>query len=160
MASRTDTTPGTAPAVNLDTRPLTGRRNILGDAIAGLAGAVILAGAGVAMATPETLASEPNPDAELISLCDRSIAAWEAYNLEDSDLDDEDNPLWHLAEDIEAQIERTETRTFAGVAAIARVALFWSTNLDGSENFDTSFTGDWPERVVRDFLRLHGGGLA
>ena len=45
------------------------RRHILGDAIAGLAGAVILAGAGVAMATPETLASEP--DAELVALCER-----------------------------------------------------------------------------------------
>ena len=69
MDSRPTTTPGTRSAVNPETRPLPGRRNILGDAIAGLAGAVILAGAGVAMATPETLASEP--DAELVALCER-----------------------------------------------------------------------------------------
>ena len=69
MAALTDTTPGGTPAVNPYRRPLPGRRNVLGEAITGLAGAVILKGAGVAIATPETLASEP--DGELIAFCER-----------------------------------------------------------------------------------------
>ena len=59
-----------------------------------------------------------------------------------------------------ARVRRMETRTMAEIAAIARVALCWSRPPDGREDFDTSFTGPWPERVVRDVLRLHGGGLA
>ncbi len=75
MATLTNTTPGGTPAVIDLTRPLPGRRNVLGDAIAGLAGAVVLAGAGITMATPETLsvadASTPAaPDAKLITLCE------------------------------------------------------------------------------------------
>lgn len=53
------------------------RRHLLGDAIAGIAGAVILPGAEVTMATTEALGGSPgqadNPlaDAELTALCDQ-----------------------------------------------------------------------------------------
>lgn len=75
MASRRTTTPGTALAVIAPSCPARRRREILGDAIAGLAGAVIIAGAGITMATPETLSvvdapAPTGPDAELITLCE------------------------------------------------------------------------------------------
>ena len=135
----------------------TTRRHVLGDAIAGLAGAVILAGAGIAMATPETLAN--GADDRLVDLCDRYMTALDVYERDGGIIDCDKDPLWLSAMDLEEQVEATETRTMAGVVAIARVALHWSRQLDGSELFDTSHTGDWPERVVRDVLRLHGGGV-
>ena len=75
MAAQTLTTPGTSLAVIDISRPARGRREILGDAIAALAGAVIIAGAGITMATPEALSvvdapAPTGPDAELMTLCE------------------------------------------------------------------------------------------
>ena len=45
----------------------------------------------------------------------------------------------------------------AGVVALCEVAMHWARQPDGTEDFNTSYTGDWPELVVRAVLRIAGG---
>ncbi|MFZ6762127.1 hypothetical protein [Pseudoroseomonas sp. WGS1072] len=102
----------------------------------------------------------PHADAELIRLCGAYIEALDAYTDSGSQLDCEDDPLWQAIEALEEQLDGLTARTLDGVAALGRVAQRWALQQDGSENFDTSFTGDWPERVVRNVLRLQAEGRA
>lgn len=95
-----------------------------------------------------------NPDADLIRLCDALIAAGAAYEHSDGNLEPEDDPLWSAIQAIEEQLDGMQATTIAGVLAKVRVAASWARQPDGSENWSTSYTGDWPEQVCRDLLAL------
>jgi hypothetical protein len=47
----------------------------------------------------------------------------------------------------------------AGVVAKALVAQALAQQ-PGGEDYCSSFTCDWPEQIIRDLLRLHGGTAA
>lgn len=101
-------------------------------------------------------AVSPGADAELIRLCDEYLRALAAYDRDGGHVESADDPLCHALEALEQKLDGLEARTMEGVIAKARVALFSAQQLDGSEDFSTSYTGDWPEQVIRDLLRLHG----
>lgn len=103
-------------------------------------------------AVPSLATTEP--DVELVRLCAGLTAALDALNEDASDLDAEDNPLWWRIEEIEERIASLEPTTIAGIVALARLAAYAAHQPDGSENWHTSYTGDWPERVCRAVLRL------
>jgi hypothetical protein len=93
-------------------------------------------------------------DAELIRLCSEYMEAVTAYDASGARLAPEDDPLWHAVEAIELRLDDLATGTLAGVVAQARAALSLARQPDGSEDFSTSYTGEWPERLVRDLLWL------
>lgn len=100
---------------------------------------------------------QANADAELIRLCAAYITASDIYNADCSGLNYEVDPLWHALERLEAQLEDLTASTFEGLLAKARVAQHQARQPDGSENYKSSFTGDWPERIIRDLLAMAEG---
>ena len=136
----------------------TTRRNMLGNLVAGFPGAVILAGDGIRVATPEML--ENGGDDCLVEACAQYLTAFEAYNREGGHVECYEDPLYHKMIAIEKQIDGIEARSFSGVAALARVALYFSGAPYGSEGFSNGPTAYWCERIVRDVLRLHCGDTA
>lgn len=131
-----------------------------------LRGAAGLCAAGAALASCQpahasgAVDAAPGPDAELIRLCAAYTAAVDAYNSYGGHVDPEDDVLWHAVEAIRDRVDELTARTLAGVVAKARVVRHLARQLDGSLDYGDSFTGDWPEQVVRDLLRLHGGAAA
>jgi hypothetical protein len=97
-----------------------------------------------------------SPDADLICLCGEYIAAVDAYNQDAGDIEPEDDPLWQAVEDLEAKLAGLNAQTLEGVAAKARVVMRLSRKTDGTHDFSSSYTGDWPGQVVRDLLRIAG----
>ena len=121
--------------------------------------AAALAPVCVANSTREVLALQSeNPDAELIRLCDAYIKALDAYGLAESDIDPDADPLWQAIEALEEHLNGLTARTLEGVVALAKVAQRWALQPDGSENFDTAYTADWPERVVLNVLAIQAEG--
>ena len=118
------------------------RRHVLGDAIAGLAGAAVLTGAGIAIATPETLAATPPEDARLVEIAREATATrdareaplqvwWDLCHTDDADIapgevervsdaldpyNDRLDALWEEAAELKAT-------TREGVIAKARIAI-------------------------------------
>ena len=101
-----------------------------------------------------------DPDAEVIRLCGEYMQAVDALNAHGGRLECEDDPLWHAISAVKRKLDGLAPRTIEGVAAKARVAVFLARQVDGSENFSEGFTLDWPERVVRDILRLADAGAS
>jgi hypothetical protein len=99
-------------------------------------------------------------DAELIALCAEYIRRTKDYDTVDTGLESDDDPRWPLLIGAEKRALSLEAQTLQGVLAKAQVALFSAQMVDGSEDFDTGYTGDWPEQVVRDLLRLYGSAVA
>ncbi|WP_376091247.1 hypothetical protein ACE7GA_21375 [Roseomonas sp. CCTCC AB2023176] len=126
-------------------------------ALATLSALLALAAPAEAFVWPAPLPPPPppgaHPDAELIRLCAAYVEAVDAYNRDGGHLECEDDPLWHAVAAVEEPLGELEPRTLAGLAAMARVAHFLAQQPCG-ENFSDSFTGDWPERVVRGVLTL------
>lgn len=123
-------------------------------------GRAVLMGAAALPVTAEfAAASPPHPDAELIRLCDAYLSAVAAYNASGGELEYEEDPLWLAIDHIREQLNEMAPETIDGVLAEARVAAWLAVQLDGSEDFSDSFTGDWPERVVRHLLRLNVAGM-
>lgn len=105
---------------------------------------------------PRAGARLPDPDAHLVTLCADYIEAVRSYNEDGGTAEPEDDPAWAALNALEDRIEDTPAHTLAGVAAKSRVAAFLARNLDGTHHFGDSYTGRWPEMVVRDVLRLVG----
>lgn len=101
-----------------------------------------------------------NPDAELIALCAEYIQRTKDYDTVDTGLESDDDPRWLPLVHAEERALSLEAQTLRGVLAKAQVALFSAQLPGGIVNFDTSYTGDWPEQVVRDLLRLYGSAAA
>ena len=147
MAAYISITPGSVPAVTPEARPLRGRRHVLGDAIAGLAGAVILAGAGVAMATPETPAS--TPDAELMALahefCRLECVACRIINTAAATMEDEKEaerqaePFKDQQHELAERIVTLRATTLDGMKAKARCAVMFGAS---SYDADLPYMGD------------------
>lgn len=97
-----------------------------------------------------------NPDADLIRLCGEYIQALDAYNREGGALEQEEDPLWEAVEALEDQIAGLQAQTFGGLVAKARVAAHQARQDDGSYDFSTTHTGEWPGQVVQDLLRIIG----
>ena len=99
-----------------------------------------MAGAAAHISAPAVTTAAGNPDAELIAMCDRYIALDAQYNAAyrvpgltmetEEKIDQQTAPLQDEMNDILARITRTEAKTGAGVAAIARVVTAY---LDPSE---------------------------
>ncbi|MBO1081841.1 hypothetical protein [Roseomonas haemaphysalidis] len=100
------------------------------------------------------------PDAELIQLCAAYTKAIDKYNADGGHLDCEVDPLWHAVELLEAQLAGLAATTSAGLIAKASVARRLARKPDGSENYCTSMTGDWPEQVILDLLAMAKRGQA
>lgn len=96
----------------------------------------------------------PSPDADIIRLSAEIIEATKISEASGSSLDCEDDPLWQRVKGLEEELSARTARTMEGLAAKARVALFRARRPDGSEDFDTSYTGDWPEQIVRELLEM------
>jgi hypothetical protein len=107
-----------------------------------------------------TSAAKPDADAELIALCAEYIQRTKDYDTVDTGLESDDDPRWPGLVHAEKRALGLEAQTLKGVVAKAQVALFSAQLPGGRENFDTSYTGDWPEQVVRDLLRLSGDAEA
>ena len=103
-------------------------------------------------------ASNPNPDAELIRLCERHIANRQAYARSNPDLEPEDNPLWLPYCATKDAIDVARPVTLAGLMAKARAAEFEAQYPRG-ELWEGS-AGRWAVDVVKDLLRLAGGSEA
>lgn len=99
-------------------------------------------------------------DAELIALCGEYAAAVDAYNADGGDLELEDDPLWEAIERSGQRLDGLVATTMAGVLAKARVAERLAHQPDGRVDYCSSYTGDWPEQVICDLLRLCGGAAA
>ncbi len=173
MATHSPTTPGPR-AVNAALRPSADRRATVipdGDTPPRRAlrrrflleaGATIAASLGVtaAVLSPDPVwgapATDAGPDAELIAACDRFTRAMRAYNADRSGLDSRLDPLWAELTTAEDEAQAIPARTLAGAAAKARVAMTLGTQPDGTVRMGDSYTGAWPEEVVRDVLRLAG----
>ncbi len=90
-----------------------------------------MAGAAAAIAAPAVATAAGNPDAELIAMCDRYIALDAQYNAAyrvpdltmetEEKIDQQTAPLQDEMNEILERITRTDAKTGAGVAAIARV---------------------------------------
>lgn len=115
----------------------------------------LLLGAPLALTAGPAL-SGTNPDAELIRLCAEYVRVLAVYDRDGGRVESDHDPLWHAVEAAKRKLDGLEAHTMEGVVAKARVALYTAQQPDGSENFSTSFTGHWPEEVIRDLLRLHG----
>ncbi len=99
-----------------------------------------MASAAAAMVAPAVANAAGNPDAELIAMCDRYIALDAQYNAAyrvpdltmetEEKIDQQTAPMQDEMNDILDRITRTEAKTPAGVAAIARVVTAY---LDPSE---------------------------
>ena len=99
-----------------------------------------MASAAAAMVAPAVANAAGNPDDELIAMADRYIALDATYNAAyqmpgltmetEEKIDQQTAPLQDEMNDILARITRTEAKTGAGVAAIARVVTAY---LDPSE---------------------------
>ncbi|WP_135469815.1 hypothetical protein [Crenalkalicoccus roseus] len=126
------------------------RRGFLGHLAGAAAASGIVHGCAGAIAAP-------NPDARLIRLCAEYVEALAAYNRDGGQLECAEDPLWHAVAAAEARLDGLTAHTLPGVIAKARVAMHLARQPDGSEDFSSSYTGDWPEQVVRDLLRLQGG---
>jgi hypothetical protein len=90
-----------------------------------------MAGAAAAIVAPAVAQAAGNPDAELIAMCDRYVALDATYNAAyrepgltieaEEKIDQQTAPMQDEMNDILDRITRTEAKTPAGVAAIARV---------------------------------------
>ncbi len=100
---------------------------------------------------------EPNPDVDLIRLCEDRIANRVAFNADSRDTDV--NPFWHAYHRIDEQIRKIEVTTLAGVIAKARVAQDEAKGhgWKGSEEWDSPAM-NLARDVVKDLLRLCGEG--
>lgn len=137
-------------------RTPTSRRRLLSGAAAALTGA----GFAAAVLSPDPVWGEPvqvvGPDDELIAACGEYVTAVNAYNAPNEREDPANDEMWAEMKDLEDWIEETPSRTLAGLAAKARVVALLARNPDGTHSFGDSYTGRWPEQVVRDVLRLVG----
>lgn len=130
--------------------PAARRRILIGLATLGASSGIVLAPNGA-------FATSAHPDAQLIALCGDYMQAITVYNSDAGNLEPAIDPLWQAVGAIEGQLDGLTAKTLEGILAKARVAMFHAQLPDGREEFCTSYTGDWPEQVVRDLLRLHGG---
>ena len=90
-----------------------------------------VASAAAAIVAPAVANAAGNPDAELIAMCDRYVALDAQYNAAyrepgltieaEEKIDQQTAPMQDEMNDILDRITRTEAKTPAGVAAIARV---------------------------------------
>jgi len=113
--------------------------------------------AGAALAAMPYADVLTNPDAELIRLCEEHVVNINAYNEDPSDLDAEDNPLWHAYERTRDAIGEAKPQTFKGMLAKARAAKAEALNLDGSEKPEHTQAAYWAWDLVNDLVRLNGG---
>ena len=160
MAVSTDNTLGEAPVMIDLTRPRLGRRAMFGDAIAGVASAMVIAGAGVAMATSETLggiageADNPFADAELRALADQfcRLECMTCHIINTASGDEEDEadrqaaPLVGQQHELADRIEALPATTMDGLKAKARCAVMF-----GASSYDAelSYMGD---RILSSLL--------
>ena len=79
------------------------------------------------------------------------------YDADGGTLEEEDDPLWHRMSAAQCILDGMHATTMAGVIALAEVARFMAKQPDGSTNYDTGYTQDYPERVITELLRLNGG---
>jgi hypothetical protein len=100
------------------------------------------------------LALQAGADAELVRLCAAYTAALDVIDNSKSVLEPDDNPAWRAAQAMEDRLLEIPATTFEGLMAKARVAQHQARQPDGSENYSDSYTGCWPEQIVRDLLRL------
>lgn len=105
-------------------------------------------------AIPMPAPAGAEPDAELIQLCGDYLAAVDRFNRSPDDADV--CPHWAALVEIEERLEDIEATTLPGIAAMARVAQHLARQPDGSVNWSTSYTGDWPAWVAQAVLRLGG----
>lgn len=111
-------------------------------------------------AAPALAASgDSGPDADLIRLCAEHIANWHAYNTSDSDLEAEDDPLWHAYWRTHIAIDDARPQSIDGILAKARAAKTEAHRPDGTEERDGGQGAVWAWDLVNDLLRLNGGGL-
>jgi len=134
------------------------RRNLPG----GLA-VLATAPAAVAMAAPSTRRastprnrrSGPNPDAELIRVCEAHPAILAALDEHGSGADD--CPLWLAYERSRDAIHAAVPLTLAGMVAKARAAKAEVRNPDGPEDPAGTPGATWSWDLLNDLLRLEGG---
>ena len=139
-----------------------GRRGLLlGAGLAAFAASLVVPVLAIASPTEGISSIDTlGADAELIALCAEYIRRTKDYDTVDTGLESDDDPRWPLLIGAEKRALSLEAQTLQGVLAKAQVALFSAQMVDGSEDFDTGYTGDWPEQVVRDLLRLYGSAVA
>ncbi|MBR0660221.1 hypothetical protein [Neoroseomonas oryzicola] len=92
-------------------------------------------------------------DAAMIALCAEYRAVLDRY---DAGEGPDGKGLWDDVMRLRNRLEEWEPQTIEGVVALARIAMHEAQQPDGSENFGDSFTGAWPELVVRGVLRVAG----
>ena len=98
--------------------------------------------------------SAPNPDAELIRICEAHPAIIGAVNEYGSGEDD--CPLWQVYERSRNAINAAVPVTLAGMVAKARAAKAEARNLDGTESPNGCPAETWAWDLVNDLLRLEG----
>jgi len=109
--------------------------------------------------TVPVLASTPNPDAELIRLCDRTVdLEAQFYHLHDTIEDDDErdrliNPICAEQKDIDALVRKMgNPRTIEGARSMARVALaFMPINRQGEREVGHN-PEDWYFACIAEFL--------
>ncbi|RYH05320.1 MAG: hypothetical protein EON57_07995 [Alphaproteobacteria bacterium] len=116
-----------------------------------LLGAAVLPGA--AAAAP--LASTPNSDADLIALCARHSALFDAAST--SPIIFDKCPAWEAYVVSRDAIHDALPATLAGMRAKALVAKIEARNLDGSEEPANTAAAHMAWDLVNDLVRLTGG---
>jgi hypothetical protein len=107
-------------------------------------------------------ATAPDADSELIRICAEHIVNMRTFNSSQSDLESDDDPLWHAYERTRDAIHDAEPQTIAGMVAKARAAEAeaMGANLNGDENPAGTLAECWAYDLVKDLLRLYGEGRA
>lgn len=101
--------------------------------------------------------ASPHPDAELIRLCAEFCSLHEVCHALPDDVDlDGDCPEWNRLEAVDGLIRARPATTLDGLVAKATAVYRWALQPDGTLDFSASFTGEWPELIVQDLLRMAG----
>lgn len=98
-----------------------------------------------------------NPDTELIRRCYAFLMALDAFERREHAGDLDDCPEWEAVNAAREAAEELEPETLAGIRAVALVAKREAAQLDGSERWGESHTGDFPRRIGEAVLRLVPG---
>jgi hypothetical protein len=119
----------------------------------------LLAGfAAVPVAALPPPAATPDPDAELIRLCDQHSANVQAYNDGPDRYPDDPDPLGDILDASRDALLNTRAKTMDGVLAKARLATRQAEIDMLGDDWDSSDAGTWAQSAVKDLLRLFGEG--
>jgi len=127
-------------------QPTPSRRVFIGAATIGL-----LAGTPVG-ALPA--APGRHPDEDLFALSKAFLAAREAFNSADNDLDAEHDPLWHAFEASEDALRAAVPDTLEGLVEKARVLRLDATGSDGTLVFAPVLAPSWAAPILADLTHL------